>query len=165
MTDQVAQIEWEVEVSLGDVSKAHAKLTVGGKEYKLRRLEQGDSAAAEEWLRSHRTDAALELLRHKGYVDDSVVATVISDLMGKSYSVRDIWQSPYGEAFLIARGFAEPELCVEQVLNKSGPLKGVCKSQLHLAIMWMSGTPFDEKGLPILDARRTSTDSENSSAK
>jgi hypothetical protein len=155
------QQEWEVEVTLGDVSKANAFLKIGDQEYKLRRLTKGDQAACEEFLRSTRASAALEGLRHTSFVDDALTAGVYTEIMAKSLGSAEMWRSSQGEAFLFARGFADPKLSYKQVIDPEGPLKGVAAAQINLAITWMTGTPFDDEGNPVRTERPSSTDSES----
>jgi len=133
-------------VSLVDVSDAEATLRVGDTDYKLRRLEVGDYAAAQQSMIDRRMQAVIDKLRATP-VDDKVLSGALADVVSRPITFQEMLSDHTTEMFLLGRAL--------KVSGQNITPKGLPPAQrrvLTQALLWATGIPaaaMEESPAPL----------------
>ena len=123
--------------ALVDISSDPATITIDGQEYTLRRMQLGDYAAAQAYIRRRRMEAGLEVT--KGMSED-IRARLLGEVLCRPMSLLDIWSEFEGECIMLHRGVLKDgkQIPLEHVLTKMPPIE---RRFLVKVLLWVCGLP------------------------
>lgn len=124
--------------SLDEVSDALATLTIGDKDYSIRRLEIGDYAAAQARMRSASMKIVTTTMRDTPS-EDAVFALAVAEIASRPIKYTDIWNDFESETFLIHRAMQ---------VNGKGPshkqvlaLQRLDRGAINIVLLWAARLP------------------------